>query len=243
MLAHIASTREVAAGLVAAAGLDATPPPALRARILDEVAAHARRNSGNDDATVDPATIDPATGNRPDNGGPVIDLGAVRERRRPRMWTVIGAVAAAIVLVAAGVTIGRITDGVSSEENLPVASSPPGGMPADVTMLLASEDLEVNRGAISSAGLATVLASRSADMAVISMTGLPEPDEGRAYQLWLMGDHEPIPAGTMESGEVGPSPAAQIDGIRGSDQIGITDEPAGGSPAPTGEVLLAINLG
>lgn len=38
MLAHIAATREVAADMVAGAGLDASPPPALRARVLDEVA-------------------------------------------------------------------------------------------------------------------------------------------------------------------------------------------------------------
>lgn len=41
---------------------------------------------------------------------------------------------------------------------------------------------------------------------------------------------------------MGPSPSAQIDGIRDSAQIGITEEPAGGSPAPTGQILLALDL-
>ncbi|MGW8593160.1 anti-sigma factor [Dietzia sp. NPDC055877] len=244
MFAHIASTQEVAADMVAVAGLDTAPPPALRARVLDEVAARARRDrvGGPRDDDDDDTTGDPVSGDRPGGGGSVTDLSAMRARRRPRMWTVIGAAAAAILLVAAGVGIGRITDGSSREDNLPVAAPPSGAMPEDVTMLLASDDLEITRGQVGGAGLATVLASRSADMAVISMTGLPDPAEGRAYQLWLMGDHDPIPAGTMESGEVGPSPAAQIEGISGSEQIGLTEEPAGGSPAPTGEVLLALNL-
>lgn len=243
MLAHIAATQEVAAGLVAGAGLDTAPPAALRARVLDEVAALARRDRvGGPRDDDDDTTGDPVSGDRPGGGGSVTSLDAMRARRRPRMWTVIGAAAAAILLVAAGVGIGRITDGSSPEDNLPVAAPPSGAMPGDVTMLLASDDLEITRGQVAGDGLATVLASRSADMAVISMTGLPDPAEGRAYQLWLMGDHAPIPAGTMESGEVGPSPAAQIEGIRGSEQIGLTEEPAGGSPAPTGEVLLALNL-
>ena len=46
----------------------------------------------------------------------------------------------------------------------------------------------------------------------------------------------------MEAGQVGPSPAAMISDIRGSAQIGITNEPAGGSPAPTGDVLAALDL-
>lgn len=243
MFAHIASTQEVAADMVAVAGLDTAPPPALRTRVLDEVAARARRDHvGGPRDDDDDTTGDPVSGDRPGGGGSVTSLDAMRARRRPRMWTVIGAAAAAILLVAAGVGIGRITDGSSPEDNLPVAAPPSGAMPGDVTMLLASDDLEITRGQVAGDGLATVLASRSADMAVISMTGLPDPAEGRAYQLWLMGDHAPIPAGTMESGEVGPSPAAQIEGIRGSEQIGLTEEPAGGSPAPTGEVLLALNL-
>lgn len=236
MLAHIASTREVAADIVADAHLDAAPPPALRARILEQAAAirpAAERSSASpsDDA-----------GSETPGGADVADLSRARENRRPRPWTVLWAAAAAIVLVAAGVTIGRITDGTSSGDNLPVASSPTATMPDQVTSLLSADDLEIARGEIGVDGLATVLASRSADMAVISMSGLPEPAEGRAYQLWLMGDHDPIPAGTMEAGQVGPSPSAQIDGIRGSEQIGLTEEPAGGSPAPTGDVLLALDL-
>lgn len=244
MRAHIVSTWAVAADLVAEADLDTAPPAALRARVLEEVAAQARsrRAGGRQDDDDDDKTVGTAAGGRSEGGGSVIDLSAERARRRPRRWTVIGSVAAALLLVAAGVAIGRFSDGVSPEDNRPIAAPATGAMPGDVSKLLATDDLEIARGQVGGTGLATVLASRSADLAVISMTGLPEPAEGRAYQLWLMGDHEPIPAGTMESGEVGPSPAAQIQGIRGSDQIGITDEPAGGSPAPTGQVLLAINL-
>lgn len=234
MLAHIASTREVVAGIVADAGLDTAPPPQLRGRVLEMAA-----------ATAPGTPARPVDGGRsgqvePRGGGDIVDLSRERERRRPGPLSFLAVAAAAVVLVVGGVVVGRITDDAGGQNSLPVAAPP--SMPGKVTSLLAADDLAVVRGQVGGAGTATVLASKAADMAVISMTDLPEPAVGRAYQLWLMGDHEPISAGTMESGQVGPSPSAQIDGIRNSEQIGITEEPAGGSPAPTGQVLLALDI-
>ena len=234
MLAHIASTREVMADIVADAGLDTAPPPGLRDRVLEEAAA------GSPTVGAAPAAARAAGGDEPRGGSGVVELSRERARRRPGPLSFLAAAAAAVVLVAGGVAIGRITDGAGAENSVPVAAPP--SMPGKVTSLLAAEDLAVVRGQLGGTGTATVLASKTEDMAVISMTDLPEPPEGRAYQLWLMGDHEPISAGTMESGQTGPSPSAQIDGIRNSEQIGITEEPAGGSPAPTGQVLLALDI-
>lgn len=240
MLAHIASTREVAADMVADADLDIPPPPALRARILEQAAALRPAGTAADRSTGPAAGADAGDSSA---GADVVDLSRARENLRPRSWTVIGAAAAAIVLLAGGVLIGRMTDGASPQDNLPTAAPPAATMPEEVRSMLSADDLEISRGQIDGAGSATVLASRSADMAVVSMNGLPEPSEGRAYQLWLMGDdHDPIPAGTMEAGQVGSAPAAKIEGIGDSAQIGLTEEPAGGSPAPTGDVLLAVDL-
>lgn len=237
MLAHIASTREVASDLVAHAGLDVAPPPALRARILELAAAQQQQQPEQPEQEHEQQSTDLAT---------VSDLDSARARRqaehRPRGRTAIFAAAAAVVLLAGGVALGRLTGGTGVEEP-PTASPPAASMPAQVSALLAAPDLEMTRGEVSGAGSATVLASRSADIAVITMADLPDPGQGRAYQLWLMGpDHDPIPSGTMESGQVSPSATAQLRGIGDSAQIGLTDEPAGGSPAPTGDVLLAIDL-
>lgn len=240
MLAHIAATREVAAGLVADAGLDVAPPPALRDRVLETVradVARAGRAEGGDGTGVG-AEAGPA----PDEAaGTVHDLDRARPRRRAPLLTAVAAVAAAVILVVSGVTIGLLIDG--GEQDLPTAAPPAATMPDSVSEMLASPDLEMVQGQIDGAGSATVLASRSADMAVITMADLPDPGEGRAYQLWLLGpEHDPIPSGTMESGQVGPSATAQLAGIGDSAQIGLTEEPAGGSPAPTGDVLLALDL-
>lgn len=241
MLAHIAATREVAAELVADAGLDVTPPPALRDRVLETVRAEAAHTEKTRTEETDGAADDPEGAGAADAGaGTVHELDRAR-RRRGTVLTAVAAVAAAVVLVVGGVLLGRLTEG--GEQDLPTAAPPPTTMPESVSSMLSSPDLEMVRGQVDGAGSATVLASRSADMAVITMSDLPDPGQGRAYQLWLMGpDHDPIPAGTMESGEVGPSATAQLPGIGEAAQIGLTEEPAGGSPAPTGDVLLAVDL-
>lgn len=237
MVAQISSTREVASDLVANADLDVPPPPALRARILDLAAAERQRTAETSAAAAGDATVS--------------DLGHARERararhrpeNRSRMRTAVFAAAAAVVLLAGGVTLGRLTDGTSPDGGPPVAAPPSASMPEQVSALLAAPDLEMTRGQVSGAGPATVLASRSADAAVITMPALPDPGQGRAYQLWLMGsDHDPIPAGTMGADEVAASTSAQLQNISGSEQVGLTEEPAGGSPAPTGDVLLALDL-
>ncbi|MBB1025917.1 RskA family anti-sigma factor, partial [Dietzia sp. DQ12-76] len=87
MLAHIRSTREVAADLVADADLDVPPPPGLRARILDLVAAESA-------PVTDAGTPEP-DGTRDTGGAAVVDLSHVRERRRPGVWTVVASAAAA----------------------------------------------------------------------------------------------------------------------------------------------------
>lgn len=222
MLAYIADTREVMAGLVAFADLDTAPPAHLRQRILDTAASS-------------PTGVGTSTRTN------VIDLDHTHRGRRTGPMTALTVAAAAVALLAGGVVIGRVTNDPATG-NLPPSSPTAGSMPSHARSLLAADDLAVVRGQIAETGTATVLASKSANIAVISMTDLPQPAAGRSYQLWLMGDHQPIPAGTMEAGQVGPSPSAKLDNIRDSEQIGITEEPAGGSPAPTGPVLLTLDI-
>src|SRR5699024_6889726 len=117
MRAHITSTRERAAALVADAGIDGPPPPALRARVLDLPAAERRRrDAGAHDPPDDGAGADTAD---------LTGLAVERERRRPPMRRVVAAAAAAVGLLAGGVLIGRMTGGAGTGEQ-PAAGEPPG---------------------------------------------------------------------------------------------------------------------
>jgi anti-sigma-K factor RskA len=69
--------------------------------------------------------------------------------------------------------------------------------------------------------------------AKLVVRGMPAPESGRVYQVWLKrpGGAVPVPAGAtfmLRSGDVA-IPRA----VRDGDQVMVTSEPEGGSPAPT----------
>jgi anti-sigma-K factor RskA len=57
------------------------------------------------------------------------------------------------------------------------------------------------------------------------------------YELWLIDDEGPHPAGLFEAGE-----PILVEGVVPGQVIAVTLEPAGGSELPTGEVLLSAEL-
>jgi anti-sigma-K factor RskA len=89
-----------------------------------------------------------------------------------------------------------------------------------------------------------VIISRDGRRGVVVVDGLPKLDESQEYQLWLMKDGERDSGGVFSVGSSGygwvyvrsPDPLASYQ------TAGITIEPAGGSPGPTGEKVLGGNL-
>jgi anti-sigma-K factor RskA len=87
-------------------------------------------------------------------------------------------------------------------------------------------------------GAGRVVWSPALGRSVLVLDGLPRLDADRDYQLWFVVDGEPIPADVYHPddqrivAEAGDLPV-------GVEVLGITEEPAGGSPSPTGPMLLA----
>jgi hypothetical protein len=85
------------------------------------------------------------------------------------------------------------------------------------------------------ASFATILWSPDFDTAVLFSEDLPALSPDRAYQLWMLGGEDRFSAGVFSVDERGQAllvfqtPRA----IDQFDALGITEEPAGGSPAPT----------
>ena len=74
--------------------------------------------------------------------------------------------------------------------------------------------------------------------------GLPAPPSGRVYQVWLKRDgHAPEPTAALfvpsRDGAATASVPGSMDGV---DQVMITDEPDGGSPQPTGDLLAVADM-
>ncbi|HEX8681878.1 MAG TPA: anti-sigma factor [Ardenticatenaceae bacterium] len=83
------------------------------------------------------------------------------------------------------------------------------------------------------------------DEGVLVLHGLQPLPEDQTYQLWLLGDAAPVPAGLVEITDVAPdwSVLALPAGAGEYAGIAISIEPSTGSEAPTGPIVLASNPG
>jgi len=97
------------------------------------------------------------------------------------------------------------------------------------------------------ASVAEVLPSTAATLSVeggeasLRVDGLPAPEKGRDYQVWLKAPGEdPRPAGALfvpsSEGKATVEIPADIEGL---ESVLVTNEPAGGSPAPTNDPIIA----
>ncbi|MFI8386975.1 anti-sigma factor domain-containing protein [Streptomyces sp. NPDC085540] len=108
----------------------------------------------------------------------------------------------------------------------------------DVSTVLAAPDARTAHGRTSNGAAATVVSSAMRNKAVFTAGGLPAPVAGTTYQLWL--DHD----GTMSpAGFIHRDGTVLVEGdTADAGAIGLTLEPAGGSPRPTTTPLLLMDL-
>ena len=148
--------------------------------------------------------------------GEVVALDRARARRR-RVVQAIGAAAAAVLLVVAtAVVTGRDGD--------------------DFGPLLEAVDasfvtLEGDTGSIEA------IWSDELDQVLVQATGLADPGQGFTYALWSLRDGSATAAGLfMPDADGSLAEVIDVDDLDPA-AWGVTIEPDGGSPQPTGEVL------
>lgn len=195
-----------------AASTPAEPPAGLRNRVLAAVA-------GTGEAPV----AEPA---RP------ADLDQYRARRRPdrRRWWVTVASTAAAAVVAVALLVSQPwaeAPGISEGDQLTALEQV---LRADGSQHLESE---VAGGGAVEAAMApngeTVLAVRD----------LPDPAEGRDYQLWtIQGEEPPVSAGLLEVHDG--RALVRMQDVPAGAAMALTVEPDGGSEAPTTEPIVVL---
>ncbi|MFD0688675.1 anti-sigma factor [Actinomadura fibrosa] len=86
----------------------------------------------------------------------------------------------------------------------------------------------------------TVVSSRALNRAVVTTARLRRLPAAKTYQMWWLGPAAPRSAGTLDPR--GTSKPVITTGLGDARTFGITIEPTGGSPAPTGPPVLTIPL-
>lgn len=124
----------------------------------------------------------------------------------------------ACVLLALGVAAGVLMDG--------------GG---DSSRPTSTFSAEANQGM-------SALATVSGDHVTLHMDGMKQPPTGRVYQVWLQRGDEVVPTGSLFMPSGGKATVAVEEDLAGADRVMISDEPMGGSKAPTGEVCVDAKL-
>ncbi len=85
-----------------------------------------------------------------------------------------------------------------------------------------------------------VLASETADAALLLPAGLPAAPEGFTWQAWTLSGDEAVSAGVFDVGEG--EAVALSGGVSGVEAVAVSLEPAGGSATPTTDPVLVVPL-
>ncbi|MGH3428152.1 MAG: anti-sigma factor, partial [Mycobacteriales bacterium] len=104
--------------------------------------------------------------------------------------------------------------------------------------VLAARDATTRNTSYAEGGSVTVISSRAQNAGVVVLSKLPEPPANLRYQLWLMHD------GKARSAGVVPRDATMrlLTKVDDSTQVAMTLEPAAGSPQPTMNPLVQLDL-
>ena len=106
--------------------------------------------------------------------------------------------------------------------------------------MLAAPDASTIQGV--GKGSATLVVSRSRNQAVLLASDLPDLDAAHVYQVWLIGRDGARSAGLMQPEASHQMRPMLAEVPAGTDRIGITVEPAGGSRGPTTPSVNMISL-
>ncbi|MDH6543989.1 anti-sigma factor [Streptomyces sp. SPB4] len=107
-----------------------------------------------------------------------------------------------------------------------------------VSAVLAAPDTRTAHGKAANGALTTVVSSARQNKAVFTAANLPAPGAGKTYQLWLDHDGTMRPAGLIDHDGTVILAGSPAD----AGAVGLTLEPAGGSPRPTTAPLLLMTL-
>lgn len=218
--------QEVAELLATAARLGAAaaepPPPGLKAKVLAEVD-HTRQDAprpragGSDPARRVDADVTGAPAGRPWWGG----------LRLP----------AAAVLVVLGIGVGVLVNDLYGRV---------GSLEQDqarYTEIMAAPDarwVEAD-GPDGSVGRALLSSSRGEAMLIVD--GMDRAPADHVYELWVIDDAGATPAGLFDVDDRGRMARVVTGDFADAAAIGVTVEPAGGSPQPTTDPVMVLELG
>jgi anti-sigma factor RsiW len=152
---------------------------------------------------------------------------------------VLTAAAVALAVVFAGAAIGLGLHSSSMQHRLSASEQRDHAIAA----VLTAKDAVMRTAAVTTGGTATVVMSHRERSLVFIASKLSALPSSRGYELWLMGPSGDRSAGMLPAPRGGMFGPMVVSGLRAGDQVGLTIEPAAGSPRPTAPPIVLVGLG
>jgi anti-sigma-K factor RskA len=144
----------------------------------------------------------------------------------------LAAAAAALLVIAVG--LGALSANLANRLDRSTAEND------RIAAVLAAPDVQTHSASVQGVGSGTVAVSRARNEAVFVASGLRQVPSSRTYQLWVIDRGQARSAGLLGTGG---QVSRVIDGdLGGADAVALTVEPRRGSPQPTSDPVLAVNL-
>ncbi|MBF6210049.1 anti-sigma factor [Nocardia puris] len=153
----------------------------------------------------------------------------VAPARRPPALRWLAAAAAVLVAVAVGVGIALSR----------IESTEPGTLTA--AEVIAQDDVEADIAPVTGGGTLTVNSSRALGAATVAFDAVATAPEGRTYQVWLIpADGTPRSAAVLDALPSADDPLVMP--VEDARTLAVSVEPAGGSPQPTSDPVVAVTF-
>ena len=133
------------------------------------------------------------------------------------------------MVVALGFVVARLNQQVSVVE----------ATVAQTRQVLTAPDVEIVPLDAPTGVSASFAFSPELGRGVFVVSGLAPVDRSEVYELWTISGDRATPAGTFRPDAQGGTLQLVLGDLREVDALGVTIEPAGGSPQPTGDILIS----
>jgi anti-sigma factor RsiW len=171
-----------------------------------------------------------------------LSLGRLSSGGRPFRsgWLNVLTAAAVVLAVAfAGTAIGLGLNSSSMQHRLSATEE----RDHAVAAVLTAKDAVMRTSAVTTGGTATVVMSHRERSLVFIASELSSLPASRGYELWLMGPSGDRSVGMLPAQRGGMYGPMVVSGLRAGDRVGLTVEPAAGSPRPTTPAIVMVGLG
>ncbi|MEV6493061.1 anti-sigma factor [Actinoplanes sp. NPDC051633] len=164
----------------------------------------------------------------------------VRAERAPGRYRrrLVAAAAAVVLAGGASATVYQVQEQRVRDQRTIAAEA--ARQQARTGQILAAPDLVVRTAPVIGGGKVTVASSAANNAGVVLLGADAPPAGGKVFQLWTIRGTTPKSEKVLAVGQT--NVVQIVDGLPGSDMVGVTAEPAGGSPAPTLPLVSQVPL-